>query len=90
MENWIRLHPDDNVLIARVTISEGEQLIVDRAVVRVLTKIELGNKLASRNIEEGESILKYGLPIGTAFLFIPAGSLVHVHNIRSNYITQPC
>lgn len=87
MEKWIRLHPDDNVLIARVAIHQGEHLMIDGAVIPVLAKVELGFKLALRDIEVGESVLKYGLPIGTAFLFILAGSLVHVHNIRSNYIT---
>jgi hypothetical protein len=90
MEKWIHLHPDDNVLIARVTIEVGEELMIGGDCVKVLAKVELGNKLALRNIEAGAPILKYGLPIGTALVFIPTGALVHVHNIKSNYITQSC
>jgi altronate hydrolase len=38
-----------------------------------------------RDIAQGESILKYGLPIGSALEDIPAGAWVHVHNCRSEH-----
>jgi altronate dehydratase small subunit len=86
MEKWIRLHSSDNLLIARATIQEAECIMIDGTLIKASEKVELGNKLASRSIESGEQIIKYGIPIGTAISFIAVGSLVHVHNIKSNYI----
>lgn len=86
MEKWIRLHPVDNVLIARVSIEAGEEIIVNGQCIKTIARVALGNKLASKDIHAGEQIIKYGVPVGSAFLCIPAGTLVHTHNMKSNYI----
>lgn len=47
--------------------------------------IPFGHKVALTDIEEGETIMKYGLSIGYASEAINAGDWVHVHNVESNY-----
>jgi hypothetical protein len=37
-------------------------------------------------IAQGEKVLKYGLPIGSATRDIEAGEHVHVQNLKSDYI----
>ena len=39
-----------------------------------------------RAIAEGEKVLKFGVPIGSAVRAILPGEHVHVHNIKSDYI----
>jgi (2R)-sulfolactate sulfo-lyase subunit alpha len=46
--------------------------------------VQLGHKLALADIRQGQDIIEYGQPIGTALRDIPRGGYVHVHNIGSN------
>jgi D-threo-aldose 1-dehydrogenase len=84
--NSILLHPDDNVLVCIAPIFAGEAVPVERPVPAALDDIEVGHKLARRPIAPGETILKYGAPIGSATQAIAAGEWVHVHNMKSDYI----
>ena len=40
------------------------------------------HKAALRDIAAGETVYKYGEPIGRASEFIPAGAWVHCHNLK--------
>lgn len=84
----IVLHPDDMVATALQPVEEGETIAVqnggDTLQMTVRDSIQFGHKFALRDIEAGEDILKYGLPIGKALEGIGAGRWVHVHNCRSD------
>lgn len=45
----------------------------------------LGHKLACAPIRPGETVVKYGAPIGRATRDIAFGAHVHTHNIASTY-----
>lgn len=79
----IRIHPDDNVAVALTDIRAGESLRVDGLTVTAAEDIARGHKLALREISAGESVVKYGNPIGLAKETIPVGAWVHVHNVRT-------
>jgi len=75
----IRLHPDDNVLIARTVIELGAKLpegVVSRS------QVPAGHKIAARAIARDEPIRKYNVTIGFANADIPAGTYVHSHNME--------
>ena len=82
----ILLHPDDNVLVCIAPIVAGEAVPVEGPVPAACDDIEVGHKLARRPIATGETILKYGAPIGSATRAIATGEWVHVHNMKSDYI----
>ena len=44
---------------------------------------ENGHKYAARAIKQGEPVVKYGFPIGTAAADIAPGDHVHTHNLRT-------
>jgi altronate hydrolase len=73
----IRLHPDDNVVIARVTLPPGTSL-ADGAT--ATQRIPSGHKAAIRPIASGEAIRRYGQIIGFASRAISPGQHVHVQN----------
>lgn len=75
----IRLNSADNVVVARTDIAAGAALEGYNIVTRDVALA--GNKLAIRDIEKGEAVLKYNTTIGFASEFIPAGTMVHNHNI---------
>jgi (2R)-sulfolactate sulfo-lyase subunit alpha len=51
--------------------------------IRAMQDIPLGHKLALRDVEKGETILKYGHDIGKAVAEIPRGHHAHVHNVKT-------
>ncbi len=82
----LQLDPSDNVCIAIRTIDAGETLpTADGSAVAAET-IPLGFKIAWRAIPSGERIRKYGAPIGSATSDIAAGEMVHLHNMKSDYL----
>src|SRR3984885_11718947 len=73
----IRLHPEDNVVIARATLLPGAR--VDD-LVSAVHRIPAGHKVATRPIAVGEAIRRYGQIIGFASTAIAPGQHVHVDN----------
>ncbi|MGO9457341.1 MAG: UxaA family hydrolase [Acidimicrobiales bacterium] len=49
----------------------------------VSESIPLGHKVALRDLAAGAEVIEYGVPIGVLTQPVSAGSLVHVHNLRS-------
>jgi altronate hydrolase len=78
-ELTIRLHPEDDVVIARVEIPAGT--LVQREDVRAAAMIPAGHKLATRAVEAGQPVRRYNQIIGFATQAIRPGEHVHVHNL---------
>lgn len=85
-ERLLLLSPADNVLVAIRSIERGSTLTIGGQAVQVTERIPLGFKMAARDISTGEKIFKYGAPIGSATCDVSAGSTVHVHNMKSDYL----
>src|SRR3954465_10906871 len=77
MTPFIRLHPHDDVLIARTQLVGGT--VVENVTVRGL--IPPGHKVAVRDIAPGEPVRRYNQIIGFASKPIAAGEHVHTHNL---------
>ena len=77
MTPFIRLHPNDDVLIARAQLVGGTT--TEKVVVRGL--IPPGHKVATRAIARGEPVRRYNQVIGFASQPIAAGEHVHTHNL---------
>ena len=75
----IRLHSADNVVVARTDIQIGTSVEGYNIVARNL--VPAGYKVAITDIAEGEPVLKYNTVIGFASEFVPAGTMMHNHNI---------
>ena len=80
------LHPDDNVLVCRARIAEGDEVLIDGRRVVSAAEIDIGHKIARRDLKAGDKIIKHGAPIGSAVADIRIGAHVHLHNIKSDYI----
>lgn len=74
------------MVVCAGSLAAREEVLVLGRPVRLLTPALIGHKLACRDIREGEQIIKYGVPIGTATDDIPFGAHVHTHNMKSDYI----
>jgi altronate hydrolase len=74
---FIRLHPNDDVLIARSQLVGGAQ--VEDFAVRGL--IPAGHKVAARDVAVGAPVRRYNQIIGFASRPIARGEHVHTHNL---------
>ena len=79
----LRIHPADDVAVAHVRLPAGSSAAVGGTVRTVVEDIPSGHKFAWRAIRAGESVLKYGQPIGRAREDIRPGAWVHTHNLAS-------
>jgi (2R)-sulfolactate sulfo-lyase subunit alpha len=84
--SFILLHGDDNVLVCRARAEAGETVAVDGLVLVLASPIEVGHKIARRDLKAGDKILKYGAPIGSMTADAKAGDHIHMHNMQSDYI----
>jgi altronate hydrolase len=75
----IRLHTEDDVVIARGEIPTGT--LISKEKVSAVVTIPAGHKLAVRDIAQGQPVRRYNQIIGFATRPIKAGEHVHVHNI---------
>ena len=75
----IRLHPQDDVVIALDQLVSGT--VVEGEGVAVAGLVPPGHKMATRAIAAGEAVRRYGQIIGFATQPIRAGQHVHVHNL---------
>lgn len=49
----------------------------------VCVDLDSGHKIACQDINEGNDVIKYGIPIGQATNFIKSGDRVHSHNLKT-------
>ena len=75
----IRLHADDNVLVARRVIGLGQAL--PEFGLHMRAQVPAGHKIAACRIGAGEPVRKYNAVIGLAACDIEAGEHVHAHNL---------
>jgi len=83
MKELIKINANDNVVIALRNFSAGETIVVDNDSITLVNDIERGHKIALRDINIGEDIIKYGYPIAVAYTAIKKGEHVHVQNVKT-------
>ena len=78
MSSFIRLHPDDDVVIARHQLMGGAT--IENIAVRGL--VPPGHKIATRAIAPGQPVRRYNQIIGFASQPIAPGEHIHTHNLN--------
>src|SRR6478735_3777743 len=82
----IRLHPADDVVIARQQLVSGTVLLDEKVTISGL--IPPGHKVATHAIRVGEPVKRYNQIIGFAKRPIGAGEHVHLHNLAMGEFTR--
>jgi altronate hydrolase len=89
------INKNDNIVIAVEEINAGELIEVKNKKIKVISDIPVGHKIALKDFNEGEKVVRYGFPIGVAAEEIKQGEWVHTHNLKTalsgklNYNYQP-
>ena len=79
----LKIHENDNVAVAIEEVSAGAAVEAGGEKVTANMEIPAGHKIALKDIQEGEQVIKYGCPIGIAKEAIKKGDWIHVHNIKT-------
>ncbi len=76
----IRLHPNDDVVIARQQLVGGTVLVGEN--VKVAGLVPPGHKIATRALRAGDPVRRYNQIIGFASRDVAAGEHVHLNNLE--------
>ncbi|WP_101696491.1 UxaA family hydrolase [Clostridium minihomine] len=83
MKQFYKINPKDTVIVALQPIPAGTVLQVEEKELKVISDIPPGHKIALGDIAQGDPIIKYGFPIGTAAHPIAQGEWIHTHNVKT-------
>ena len=84
IDNILIIHSRDNGGVAVKAIAFGEPAVAGgKELFSTLEEIPTSHKVAIRNIEKDEEIIKYGEPVAVSTRKILKGQWVHTHNLES-------
>ena len=83
MNELVRITGKDMVAVALKPLKAGERVSCGDCEITLRDDLPMGHKAALRDIRAGETVIKYGFPIGEATQDIPAGTHVHTHNLHT-------
>lgn len=80
--NIVKVHPQDNVLVALTNLSKGEHIVYNGSDVVLQNNIPAKHKFVTADLSQGDSIYMYGVLVGTAQQAIPSGGLITTSNVK--------
>jgi len=83
LKSFIKINPSDNVAVALQPLAKGTVIELDNSTLTLTEDIMQGHKFTLKSLKPGDSIIKYGNPIGHATAEISAGSWIHTHNLKT-------
>ncbi|MDB5207884.1 MAG: altronate dehydratase [Flavisolibacter sp.] len=78
----LKVHPSDNVIVALQDISKGETITYKGGSYVVVDDIQAKHKFFEKDMQAGDEIIMYGVLVGKAQSFIPAGGLMTTSNVK--------
>ncbi len=83
----LRLHPEDNVLIALRDLRKGESVEADGHSFAMTSDVSAKHKFVVKPMAPGDPVFMYGVLVGKATQAIPQGSALNVLNIRHDALS---
>jgi altronate hydrolase len=83
----LKLHPDDNVLIALRDLCKGESVEADGHSFPLTSDVSAKHKFVVKPMAPGDPVFMYGVLVGKATQAIPQGSALNVLNIRHDALS---
>ncbi len=89
MRDFLIHNSQDNVGVAVRDVKSGEDLAgetIDKSNalrLKACQDVPLGHKIALKDFQVGDTVIKYGEDIGKVVAQIRAGEHVHIHNLKT-------
>lgn len=74
---------EDNVITAIDDLAAGDKISYDGDTIKLVEDVPFGHKVALAALDPGDTVIKYGEPIGQAIESIEPGEWIHTHNAES-------
>ncbi|HEX8316131.1 MAG TPA: altronate dehydratase family protein [Flavisolibacter sp.] len=78
----LKVHPSDNVIVALQDLRMGEDVGYNGHIYKVVDDIPAKHKFFEEDMIEGDEVIMYGVLVGKAQSFIPAGSRMTTTNVK--------
>ncbi len=78
----IRIHPDDDLIVALRDLPRGERVEVDGISVVLTEPIRRKHPIATRDFKQGDPVRMHGVLIGELMADVPAGGALTTGNLR--------
>jgi len=78
----LKVHPDDNVLVALQNLSKGQEVKFNGSSYTLQTDVEAKHKFTTQSLHEGDPVIMYGVLVGKAIEKIEAGSKISTSNLK--------
>ncbi len=78
----LKIHPQDNVLVALTDLKAGEQVQYDGTTITLVNDVPAKHKFAINTIAQEEEIVMYGTLVGKAMQNIPNGGALSTQNVK--------
>ncbi len=78
----VKLHPDDNVLIALRDLRQGEEIAFSGQSFSLTSDVPAKHKFVTENLSPGSDVFMYGVLVGKAAQPIQKGSALNQRNVR--------
>ncbi len=78
----LKVHTDDNVLVALTDLEQGETVIFEGEEFQLKDKVQAKHKFAINNLQPGDEVTMYGVLVGKAQVEIPRGGLISTENLK--------
>jgi altronate hydrolase len=78
----LKVHAADNVLVALQDLAKGEQVVYNGNTYTLVDDIPAKHKFFMQDMNAGDAVTMYGVLVGKAQYFIPAGARMSIENIK--------
>jgi altronate hydrolase len=78
----VKMHPEDNVLVALTDLVKGESVIFDKQTYILQDTIKAKHKFYTTDLSEGAAVTMYGVLVGKVQYDVVMGSLMTTDNLK--------
>ncbi|MFT3681447.1 MAG: altronate dehydratase family protein [Ferruginibacter sp.] len=78
----LKVHEDDNVLVALTDLQKGETVTYNNEVYTLQDDVKAKHKFFTQDIQAGDKVIMYGVLVGTAQQPIPKGGWMNTGNVK--------
>ncbi|HVT87069.1 MAG TPA: altronate dehydratase family protein [Chitinophagaceae bacterium] len=82
MQRVLKVHPNDNVLVALRNLAKGEKIIYEGEEYVLQDPVPAKHKFFTHEMNQGDKVIMYGVLVGKAQHTIPAGGLMTTDNVK--------
>jgi altronate hydrolase len=81
-QRLVKVHPDDNVLVALANLSKGETVSYNGEEFILQDEIQAKHKFVTTDLNKGDAVIMYGVLVGRAQAKIVKGGIISTTNLK--------